>query len=214
MFQQHKIDLFNITPITFTFDMDDASFGDDLIAFSHFFRKYCGDPKAFCQNDNAQAKKTPGNAFFTFDFKCKGRLYHIPDTPTREKKEPSYLQPKLFKTYFQGSNLWLLKPTGLNRGMGIEIFNTLQGLNKYLNEYLEGEAMSTKKKANGSDSDSEEEKDGETKKKKGPPNAGGFRSRTFVVQKYIESPLLVYNRKFDIRVYAMVTHEMKLYFFK
>jgi len=39
-------------------------------------------------------------------------------------------------------------------------------------------------------------------------------SRTFVIQKYIEDVLLINRRKFDIRVWVLVTHEMQLYFFK
>jgi len=197
---------------------DEARFEQDLITFSHFFRKHCGDPKAFCFNEYAQTKKTPNNAFFTFDLKRKGKVYHIPETLSTKEKISRYLQPKVFDSYYRGSNLWLLKPTGLNRGVGIEIFNSLQGLNNYLNEWLDGESVAVQKKKvkpeDASDSDSSGEEKNDKKKKKGPPTGGNFKSRTFVVQKYIESPLLVFNRKFDIRAYAMVTHDMKLYFFK
>lgn len=34
--------------------------------------------------------------------------------------------------------VWLLKPTNLNRGRGIKVFNTIEQLEKYLNEFLEG----------------------------------------------------------------------------
>ena len=40
------------------------------------------------------------------------------------------------------------------------------------------------------------------------------KSRSFVIQKYIESPLLINKRKFDIRVWMLLTHEGKGYFFK
>lgn len=38
----------------------------------------------------------------------------------------------------KSSYLWLLKPTFLNRGRGIHIFNSLTQLEKLLNEYYSG----------------------------------------------------------------------------
>lgn len=37
---------------------------------------------------------------------------------------------------------------------------------------------------------------------------------SFVIQKYVERPLLVDGRKFDIRVWALVTQNFNIYFFK
>lgn len=43
----------------------------------------------------------------------------------------------------------------------------------------------------------------------GPPEI-----KTFVLQKYIESPFLINKRKFDIRVWVLLNQDMDLFFFK
>ena len=41
-----------------------------------------------------------------------------------------------------------------------------------------------------------------------------IRTNSFVVQKYLERPLLVGDRKFDIRMWVLVTHELKVFLFR
>ena len=54
----------------------------------------------------------------------------------------------------------------------------------------------------------------------GMPNSAGagavkeLKNSSFIVQKYIEAPLLFRKRKFDIRIWALISHDMRLYCFK
>ena len=45
-------------------------------------------------------------------------------------------------------------------------------------------------------------------------NKPAIRSQTFIIQKYIERPLLANQRKFDIRVWVALTHDLDVYFFR
>lgn len=120
----------------------------------------------------------------------------------------------------QGNYLWFFKPNGLNRGRGIKIFNKIEQLETFLNESLMEEDENWKKK--------EEEKIKnklEINKKMerltksyqslvlNKKKTGNI-SKVFVIQKYIEKPLLINQRKFDIRVWSLITHTLDFYFFK
>lgn len=41
-----------------------------------------------------------------------------------------------------------------------------------------------------------------------------IKSASFIIQKYLESPLLIDDRKFDIRVWVMLTQDCRLFVFK
>jgi len=62
-------------------------------------------------------------------------------------------------------NIWIIKPAGLSRGRGIQVFSNLDDITDY---------------TRGKDSN-------------------------WIVQKYIENPLIVNNRKFDLRIWVLVT---------
>jgi tubulin monoglycylase TTLL3/8 len=62
------------------------------------------------------------------------------------------------------NNIWIVKPAGLSRGRGIEVFDTLVEIID--NCYREGH---------------------------------------WVAMKYIENPMIIQNRKFDIRQWVLVT---------
>ena len=53
--------------------------------------------------------------------------------PDIRKKVSNFSRPFSSPCYYSSENyLWLLKPTGLNRGRGIELFSTLEELEQKL----------------------------------------------------------------------------------
>ena len=46
------------------------------------------------------------------------------------------------------------------------------------------------------------------------PNSSIIKTTAFVLQKYIEKPCLIQERKFDIRVWVLLTHDLDLLIFK
>ena len=161
--------------------------------------------------------------------------------------------------FFKGNNLWLLKPAGKNRGIGIYIFDDLLKLNEYLQAFGEKDQKIQMKKpryseilANGytnyfyrgneeilSQNSLKNIKDSNKKEKitsqhsmkntrNGRISEEEIKSqnslknikdsnkygRRFVIQKYLESPLLIKGRKFDIRAWVLLDHKKNLYLFR
>ena len=142
--------------------------------------------------------------------------------------------------HFDSYNLWILKPTHLNRGRGIHVFRDPESLHKLIKQYCSGRTVDNykakhKEKAtqdvpepaqeSTDEAGGEESKPSENavegllqsspNKKSKPFDSGAnkIKFNTFVIQKYIEKPLLIHKRKFDIRVWVTLTQDQDLYFF-
>jgi hypothetical protein len=57
----------------------------------------------------------------------KSRPFHL-----LEKKEKNYTMPLC---HFDSYNLWILKPTHLNRGRGIHVFRDMETCHKLIKQY-------------------------------------------------------------------------------
>ncbi|CAD8201393.1 unnamed protein product [Paramecium octaurelia] len=170
--------VFDILPLTFVIDFNDSQIESQLVAFLNYYNQYSPNPVS---QEELLLKKQ--------EIKKKLRI-----PPSKDRK---FIDYQMKDTFLGDDYLWLLKPTGLNRGRGINVFNNLDQLTDLLIEYTSGVS----------------EKHIET------PNEKIYqgiiiKSPSFVVQKYIEKPLLINNRKFDIRVWVLVDQELNCYFFK
>ena len=139
-------------------------------------------------------------------------------------------------THFKGRNMWVLKAVNLNRGMCIKVVNSFQQMEKVINKFKSGVDYSnfTLEKIDEQENEdnlnldklNEEEKNqnkngdnGKNKKDKEKVLAEDKEEKLYncnkiLIQKYIESPLLYRGRKCDMRIWVLLTHEMKVYFFK
>lgn len=221
--------------------MDDtANFDRDMQKFAKFFIKHHPNDKKYPQ-PNANDKKSQ-HVWYNFDYRKRPAYMH--PAPHPEKKPSPFLKPTMHNTFLKNTNAWVLKPVGLNRGRGIEVFNSLETLNELMNQCFQPTTVPNKKKtpaSNNATAGTNNNNNAAVKKEEGAGSGseddeedllkkGLFRnsfegytncdlelsatSRTFVIQKYIEDVLLINKRKFDIRVWTLITHDMQLYFFK
>ena len=200
IYSEHiKRNVFDYVPLTFLLDMDSETFSFDFDRFVHCYKVIDSAKK---NEDQKMALKIMNQKLLEFPI-------------LKDNKSINQSKFKLDEASYSGKNIWILKPTGFNRGRGISVFDSIDKLKTLIRYYSEGvlENIGTDAEANAEVTlQSYEQIRCSISNINNLPSI--IKSRTFVIQKYIERPLLFHERKFDIRVWVLITQEMKVYFFK
>ncbi|CAK83366.1 unnamed protein product (macronuclear) [Paramecium tetraurelia] len=208
--EKHKLNVFDYTPLTFVIDFSDENCDFNITQFLKTYEQFA--PKKPTAKQMLDVKRRlRGNFTNAYQRDSSSQFQKIQMNNTFLSEDSPYM--------------WLLKPTFLNRGRGIQIFDNLETLVKLVSDFQEGLKEKTLNQKDGSSGEEDPPKQvqsaqGTTKKdpnqyiRQQPSGPCIIKSHSFVIQKYIERPALINKRKFDIRVWGLVTHELDAYFFQ
>ena len=130
--------MFNSIPITFYIEIDENKLDQSILHSLQPFVSYFNLLKENAQLSE-EVHKTPSmiQSILNKNSPHKSPIAKMKQI-TYDKKNVQFLRYTMPLSHYKGENLWLLKPTFLNRGRGIHVFKTVEELKSLLTEYCQG----------------------------------------------------------------------------
>ena len=217
---KNKLNVFEIVPFTIIFSHSIVIFEEQFAIFKNIFN---------IVKENLKSKE---NLIFNKQY---SEVFNYEKKFLELKNSPLYISKEFLSEY----NYWIIKPSDLYQGKCIEITNDCNEIYKLCKKMFQGidmrlvinnvdEIIDKKDNENEKNNDINNNEENENEKEilndkteikkneeiKPKKYSTMHCSNDIIIQKYLDIPLLYYNRKFDIRCFVLIDSNFNVFYCK